>query len=171
MEYEDFRITEFRNQTYKCFRNGTVYKLMKTGWKQVGNTPKYNTRKTKYYYRIRTTIDGKTTEVKIHRLLAMLFLGLDIDDKTLVIDHIDGDSLNNDLTNLRVCTHRDNDRNKKNVKGVSYIKKSNIYQTGIMNNEGKYLQYSNKDHDAVLRWRQAKEIELGYLTRSIGIRT
>ena len=172
MNLEDFRITEFRNQTYKCFRNGLVFKLMKTGeWNQVGNTPHNTSKYNKCYYRIRTTIDGKTIEVKIHRLLAMVFLGLDIADKTSVIDHLDGNGLNNDLTNIRICTQRENDRNRKNVKGVSYNKKNNQFQTTIRNNEGQRLRYSNKDHDTVLRWRQEKEIEFGYMTRSTGIRT
>ena len=189
MELEDFRITEFRNQTYKCFRNGTVYKMMKVGWipyqtfrsepgynkltqywKQVGTTP-HNVGYNKYYYKIGTTTNGKKTHATIHRLLAMVFLGLDIDDKTLVIDHIDGNGLNNDITNLRVCTQKENQRNFKNVKGVSYDKQNERFQTSIRNDEGRRLQYSHKDHDTVLRWRQAKELEFGYLTRATGIRT
>lgn len=171
MEYEDFRIKEFRNQTYKCFRNGTIYKLMKGSgeWKQVNNRP-HDKHNGKYYYEISTTVNGKRTQVKLHRLLAMVFLGLDIDDMTKVVDHIDGDGLNNDITNLRVCTQRENMRNCKNVKGVSYDKERNRFKTSVTNNEGRQLYFTNKDHDTVLRWRQAKEIELGYMTRSIGIR-
>ena len=133
MELEDFRITEFRNQTYKCFRNGIVYRMMKTGWKKIGNTP-HDKHTGKYYYDIGTVDNGKNAQVKLHRLLAMVFLGLDITDKTSVIDHLDGNGLNNDITNLRVCTQRENDRNRKNVKGVSYDKKNNRFKTNIKNN-------------------------------------
>ena len=169
MENEDYRIIEFRNQTFQCFRNGKVYRQMKAGWKPVGTTPKLACLDN-YYYRIRTTAtNGKSKETKLHRLLAMVFLGLDIDDKTSVIDHIDGNGLNNDLTNLRVCTMKDNARNWKNVKGVSIDKKTNYFKSSVMNNDGKRLYFSNRDYETVLRWRQAKEIEFGYLTRSIGI--
>jgi hypothetical protein len=51
----------------------------------------------------------------IHRLLARTFLS-DFNEK-LQVDHIDRDKLNNDLSNLRMVTASDNQRNKKNALG------------------------------------------------------
>ena len=170
MNLEYCRTIEFGNGTFQCFRNGMVNRMLKTGeWKQVGITPTDGSGKD--YYVIGIVINGKQRQYKLHRLLAMVFLGLDIDDKTSVIDHLDGDGLNNEITNLRVCTARENQRNCKNVKGVSYIKRHNRFMTTITNDEGRMLHFTHKDHDTVLRWRQSKELELGYLTRATGIRT
>ena len=168
MENEDYKITVFRGVTFQCFRNGKVNRLMKHGWKQTGNTP-FRASADKYYYITRINIDGVSKQYLLHRVLAMVFLGLDINNKTTVIDHLDGNGLNNDLTNLRICSNKENSRNKKNIKGVSYDKTHNRFKTRVFNNEGRRLSFQHKDHDTVLRWRQAKEIEHGYLTRATGM--
>ena len=43
--------------------------------------------------------------VSVHRLMAAAFLGLDYDDKLSIVNHKDGDRLNNNLENLEVCDH------------------------------------------------------------------
>ena len=62
---------------------------------------------------VNTRINGKL--VKLHRLIMNL---LDSEDKTLVVDHADRNPLNNCKCNLRVCTHKENNRNT-NAKGYS----------------------------------------------------
>ncbi|MFE4571380.1 HNH endonuclease [Paenibacillus chitinolyticus] len=42
--------------------------------------------------------------------------------KTLVIDHIDGNELNNQKKNLRIATHKENMRNRKVQEGTSRFK-------------------------------------------------
>lgn len=168
MENEDYKITVFGNATYQLFRNGKVNRLMKHGWKQIGNTP-HKTTSGKYYYRTSLNIDGVSRDYKLHRILAMVFLGLDINNKTTVIDHLDGNGLNNDLTNLRICSNKENSRNRKNTKGVTYDKINKKFKAFVTNNEGRKTYFDHKDHDTALRWRQAKEIEYGYLTRSTGM--
>lgn len=70
-------------------------------------------------------------------------------EKGMVIDHLDGNPLNNQKNNLRICTHAENMRNsnipKNNTsgfKGVSFVKKHNTYESSIrINNIKIYLGY------------------------------
>lgn len=66
---------------------------------------KWNAQKVgKRYYASRNTKDQK---LYLHRWVMNAPTGM-------VIDHIDGDSLNNMKANLRLCHHRDNARNQRN---------------------------------------------------------
>ena len=69
------------------------------------------------------SISFKNKEVLIHRIIWTLFYG-EVPDG-FVIDHIDGDSLNNIISNLRLTTQAENRRNtrkfKNNTSGVSGV--------------------------------------------------
>ena len=63
----------------------------------------------KKYYVVRSNINrlGKpSTEYLHHYVIGKPFKGF-------VVDHIDGDPLNNQIDNLRIVTHRQNLQNKK----------------------------------------------------------
>jgi hypothetical protein len=55
-----------------------------------------------------TYINGKS--VPLHRLLMQV-------EKPLIVDHKDGNPLNNTRANLRICTHAQNIRNSRKHKG------------------------------------------------------
>lgn len=87
------------------------------------------------FYAVRTIkINGKRMQLPMHRaILCMKFGGL-------VVDHIDGDGLNNRKINLRICTHAENMRNVKKptsntsgYKGVTFNKRLNkfVAQIGV----------------------------------------
>lgn len=61
------------------------------------------TRCSKNYVR---TYAGKGRYIRLHRLI------LDITDPDVVIDHIDGNTLNNTRANLRACSHAENMLNR-----------------------------------------------------------
>lgn len=85
------------------------------------------------------TINGKQKRIRLHRLI----MGF---PKKMMIDHINGNKLDNRKSNLRICNGKENTRNssvqkrnKLGVKGVS-ITHSNTYQAQIqVDGKLKYL--------------------------------
>ena len=74
------------------------------------------------------------------------------------IDHINRDSLDNRIENLRVLTNQQNQFNR-NAKGYSFHKRNNKWQTRIViNGKYKYLGYFDKEQDAAIAYLKAKEI-------------
>jgi hypothetical protein len=80
-----------------------------------------------------------------------------------LIDHRDGNGLNNQKSNLRLCTHRQNMRNQKprkggksRFKGVSYQSQSNKWRSGIfVEGKQKSLGCYDKEEDAALAYNKA----------------
>jgi hypothetical protein len=92
----------------------------------------------KFYARRAITVSkGKQKTIFMHRFIMK-------PEKGMVIDHLDGNPLNNQKSNLRICTHADNMRNSKipinntsGFKGVSFFKKNNTYMSSIRFNDKK----------------------------------
>lgn len=84
------------------------------------------------YLRISVTIEGKTFCIKSHRLAWFIVYGSVPDGD---IDHIDGNTLNNRIDNLRDVTKSINQRNSKmqannasGVTGVSWHKRTEMWE-------------------------------------------
>ena len=133
MENEDYRIITLHDNKLKVYRdyrierefvfkwgsNDRKYKKGDIIWKLVKQT-----KNTVGYYVCR--INKKI--YLIHRIIAYTFLGLDIDNLTQVIDHIDRNKTNNNVVNLRIVTKNQNYWNKE-AKG--YWKTKNSYEALI----------------------------------------
>ena len=65
-------------------------------------------RKSKYIVVGLIDLNGNRQGRLLHRLVASAFLGLDLSDATIQVDHIDGNTRNNSLLNLRLCTASQN---------------------------------------------------------------
>jgi hypothetical protein len=94
----------------------------------------------------------------LHRIIGYLFLGLDIDNPEEEIDHIDNNPQNNNLENLRVVTHKQNQWNK-NPKGYCWDKNRNKFRAKI-NYDGKciYLGRFDIEDEAKQAYLNAKKI-------------
>lgn len=109
--------------------------------------------------------DGKQERFYIHQLVAMTFLNHTPNGNTLVIDHVDGDKLNNRVDNLQIVTHRQNlsschrkDRNTLTSEyiGVSYNKATQKWEAGIKFKGKKIgLGYFNNEIDAAKAYQKA----------------
>lgn len=78
--------------------------------------------------------DGK--KVKLNRYLLGI-TDLDEWDGKIVVDHINGNSLDNRLCNLRKCTHKENMQNirkKGSFTGVNFLKNGSKWVARIMHN-------------------------------------
>lgn len=67
--------------------------------------------------------DGEKKTFGVHQLVAMAFLEHEPNRAAgLVVDHIDNDASNNNLSNLQVITHRQNCYKDKHLPGTYYHK-------------------------------------------------
>ena len=112
---------------------------------------KWNIRKygrTSYAYACKNGV-----RILMHRLIMNAEIGQ-------IIDHIDGNGLNNLKSNLRFCTHKENmwnsrkrKDNKSGHKGVFYNKYSKVYLVQmIINKKNTNLGYFDNYDDAVNRY-------------------
>jgi hypothetical protein len=84
-----------------------------------------------YVGRSITVSKNKKIRIFMHRFIMK-------PEKVMVIDHLDGNPLNNQKNNLRICTHAENMRNSKintnnksGYKGVSFQENRNNYRASI----------------------------------------
>ena len=71
------------------------------------------------YYKVRLSNNGLAEDYLIHKLVWELFSDYDMPDYNTVIDHIDGNKLNNNINNLRKITL------SENAKAALYEQKTN----------------------------------------------
>ena len=95
-----------------------------------------------------------------HRIIYFLNTGVDPEEKN--VDHIDGNRLNNKISNLRLATNKQNQDNRKKgknntsgVTGVSWYKRFNRYRpfigcNGICLGLGSFIK-SDKDKAVAVR--------------------
>jgi hypothetical protein len=89
------------------------------------------------------------------RLVAAAFHDLDITHSHKLIDHLNGDSLDNRAVNLRIASPSQNQQNRKNAKG--YQKAGKLWYSKISANNVKYKLGAFKTEEEALRaYREAK---------------
>lgn len=108
-----------------------------------------------------------------HRLIYMLWYGLDYNDLPEVIDHIDGNPSNNKITNLRACeSNKDNLRNTKPQEGTSKYKGVRLHKEGkwtaqiTVDRKSIYLGSFDEELDAAEAYNRAAKEYFGDYARA-----
>jgi len=107
-----------------------------------------------FYARRATYSKNKQTIVRMHREIIKVPFGFET-------DHIDGNGLNNQRSNLRIVTQRENAQNQHISKtsrfvGVSWAGWANRWASCIrINNKTKHLGYFKDESIAALRYKLA----------------
>ncbi len=124
------------------------------------NQRKWHLTKTGYAARGERAINKKIIYIYMHRLI------LNVQDKTILVDHRDMNGLNNCRNNLRTATHSQNSYNRKSESGAS-SKYLGVYWNKIYkkwevriksNGVNKYLGRFNNEEDAAVAYdKSAKE--------------
>lgn len=82
------------------------------------------------YMRVDLCVNGIKKHFLVHRLVYMAFVDREL--RNQFIDHIDGDSRNNQVSNLRACS---------NIQNASFVNKKRKNKTGYV---GVYFAYNTK---------------------------
>ena len=150
---EEFRIIK-DYENYSISNLGNV-KNNKTGLilKQHLNTKGYK----------KVSLNNKTKEV--HRLVGLAFI--ENPENKKCIDHIDTDTNNNNISNLRWSTSGENScnasiskRNTSGIKGLNWCKKSNKWRSRIYYKGKEYYLGEFVDKNEAIKIRQLKANEL-----------
>ena len=134
MNLDEFKDIHEWEGKYKINENGDVYsvKCEKIRARRIGTTG---------YNEIILTKNYKQKSYKLHRLLMITFCPVE-NMENLVVNHIDGNPLNNDLTNLEWCTISENTQH--------------AIRTGLINSDPEQCNLSK------LNWKTVNEIRKKY---------
>ena len=100
------------------------------------------------YHQVALSKDGIYKTFKNYQLVAYAFLNFK-PLSGLVIDHIDNNPKNNNLSNLQIITHRENTQKDKKNLGVSYHKHSGKWRAyNMLNKKQVSLGYYETEAEA-----------------------
>ena len=148
---------ELYGNKLKVFENGEIQVLgIKAPYLDIYYKKKYG-KNSNGYLQLGLHNNKSYKNYLVHRIIGYAYLGLDLENKKHQIDHIDRDTTNNNLSNLRIVTNQENNFNKDS-KGYYFVKSRNkwgayIKLNGIMKNLGHF----DTEQEAIIARHKAKE--------------
>ena len=130
-----------------CYGTSKYYEISKCGCLRVSQfemiipTRVVGKRK-KFYKQVQLLVSGHLKWFYLHRLVQMSYRGKPTHPKRHIVDHRDSNSLNNNLYNLRYCTTRANNLNRK----CGLFQKNGVYYPKIAS----YIHYKYGTEDVEL---------------------
>jgi hypothetical protein len=92
--------------TYHITSNGDVYSTDHNRLTKL--KPSLSGVHRRQYYQVSLIKEDKRFQKKIHKLVAQAFYNYETSNRKIVIDHIDENQLNNNISNLQIITNRKN---------------------------------------------------------------
>jgi hypothetical protein len=109
------------------------------------------------YLQVTLSEKGKTRQKYVHRLVTETFINNP--NNYNCVDHIDGNIINNDASNLRWVTRQQNAFNNKKAKGYSFHKPTNKWRASICVNKNRiHLGMYDDEESARAAYLKGKEI-------------
>lgn len=129
---------------YKIFEDGRIYSNHRNIFLKPSKTRDG-------YYRIGLSKKGKRKTYGVHHLLAQSYIP---NPKNLpLVDHIDNNIFNNNLSNLRWITISGNCRNRKNIKGYEKLPSGKFRATMRLDGKERHLGvYDTKEEAQEVYW-------------------
>lgn len=142
-ELNDYLEIELNRRKLVVNKNGEIYKLTAGGELLTIQ----NVASNKLGYNV-INCNGK--KYSRHRIIAYSYLELDLDNPKIQVDHIDGNRLNNDLSNLRLVNHQQNQWNRTRALGYYFHKQNQNWVSRIKLN-GKNIHLGCFDNETKAR--------------------
>jgi HNH endonuclease/AP2 domain len=153
---EEYRELELRQTKLRVYKDGSIWRMYNKNNKygKKGEWGLVNGSFRNGY--LLFGIDNKT--ISFHRIIGYVYLGLDINDKSQEIDHINRIKNDNRVENLRIVSHFENQWNI-GAKGVYFKKRCGKWVAQIQkNNVKKHLGYYDTEEEASKAYQDAKLI-------------
>lgn len=150
---------------YQISNLGRVRRINKKGFNYLNGKIDYHG-----YRRVKLSVNGSYEDYKVHQLMAINFLNHKPCGMNRVVDHIDNNKLNNNISNLQIVSVRENNsKGKKSTSkytGVNWDKSSEKWKAQISINKVKtslgYFDCEKKAHEAYLKALKDNNIKNKY---------
>ena len=163
LEKEGIRVEQdpYEECGYKIYRYGRkAGRAKELTWKRLNTclNGKYHKKsgKMKWYWIVGFSDNNKPKAYPLHRLLYAWYIGYV--PANLDVDHIDNNSLNNDLSNLQLSTRKDNLAKREGFKNQWDAMKANeeADEVTIEFSDGSKMTFSGMNNESTLTESQTK---------------